>query len=114
VQEKRTDQLAGDVDAELWFEMDGCDGRHYLVDDNPNIPGRMYAYCPTKGTVTRVSKSDIIACSDATTYFVRGFLAGTQPAPPVDDEGMLSQDPSAVDAWRAAARAYRESGVWRS
>jgi hypothetical protein len=70
-----TEALPDDVDERLWFEMDGCTGRHYFVDGNSTILGRMYAYCPIKKIVTRVSKGEVHACSKAARYFIRGFLA---------------------------------------
>jgi hypothetical protein len=62
---------------------------------------------------TRVSKGEMTAFSQATAYFVRGFLAGSQPRPPVDEDGLLVQDQAVVEAWRAAVKEYRETGVWR-
>jgi len=114
VTDSSANYLPSDIDPELWFEMDGCDGRHYLMEEKPTILGHMYAYCPRQQDSTRISKSDILACSDAATYFVRGFLAGSQPSPPLDAEGMLSEDQDAIDSWRASIKAYRETGVWRS
>lgn len=73
----------------------------------------MYSYCPTRHETTRVSKAEMTAFSEATAYFVRGFLAGSQPPPPVDEEGLLVQDQISVDAWRAAVKEYRETGIWR-
>src|SRR5215467_14722015 len=101
------------VDPELWFEMEGCTGRHYLLDDSPGILGRMYFYCPTRQETTRVSKREMTAFSQATAYFVRGFLAGSQPPPPVDEDGLLVSDQTVVEAWRTAAAEYRETGVSR-
>lgn len=107
-----TEALPDDVDECLWFEMDGCAGRHYFVDGNPTILGRMYAYCPGKKIVTRVSKGEVRACSDEARYFIRGFLAGSEPGPPVDGEGLLTDDAAAVDGWRAATERWRRTGEW--
>jgi hypothetical protein len=104
--------LPDGIDAELWFEMDGCPGRHYLLDDSPGILGRMSAYCPTRQDTTRVSKVELTVFSGATAYFVRGFLAGSQLPPPVDKEGLLVQDQAVVEEWRTAAKVYRETGAW--
>jgi hypothetical protein len=108
------DALPDYVDPELWFEIDSCGGRHYLLDDSPSILGRMYAYCPRTHETTRVSKGEMTAFSEAAGYFVRGFLAGSQPPPPLDEEGMLVQDQAAVAAWRRAVEDYRATGIWRS
>lgn len=81
--------LPPDVDTRIWFEISGCEGRHFFVDGNPHIRESLYAYCPVKRIKTRASKYEITASSDEAAYFVRGFLSGTEPPPPVDEEGML-------------------------
>jgi len=90
--------------------MQGCTGRHFFVDGNSGIVGRIYAYCPVKQIVTRVSKSDVVAASAEAHAFVRGFLAGSEPGPPVDHDGMMIDDDSRVAAWRAATLQWRRSG----
>ncbi|SNY64719.1 hypothetical protein [Paractinoplanes atraurantiacus] len=100
--------LPPDVDPDLWFDIE-C-GRHYLLDGNPHThPGRMDAYCPEHGIRTRVSKAEIGACSEQTRYFIRGFLSGSEPAPPDSADGT---DP-ACRAWSEAAARFRDTGVWR-
>jgi hypothetical protein len=69
--------------------MAGCEGHHFFVDGTPHVQGRMYAWCPAKQTVTRVSKDEVTTCSDEAGYFIRGYLSGSEPPPPTDDEGML-------------------------
>lgn len=95
--------------------MDGCDGRHYLVDGNPHIRGRMYFYCPSRNIYTRVSKSEIGECSDETRYFIRGYLSGNEPVPPRDDNNDLLDDshPEFV-LWRKAVEMFRDTGYWWS
>jgi hypothetical protein len=102
----------GDPDPRLWFEMTGCEGRHYLVDGTAHIRGRMYAYCPVKQIVTRVSKREIIASSDEAGYFMRGFLSGSEPPPPTDAERMIVEDQVEVDRWLRGVEARRQTGEW--
>jgi hypothetical protein len=104
--------LPDDVDSRLWFEMEGCAGRHFLMDGSPHIRGRLYAYCPVKRTETRISKTDVTALSDEAAYFVRGFLSGSEPLPPTDEEGLLVEDQALIRQWKAAIRAWRETGKW--
>jgi hypothetical protein len=73
----------------------------------------MYFYCPTRQETTRVFKGEMTAFSEATAYFVRGLLAGSQPPPPVEKEGLLVQDQAVIEAWRSAVKEYRETGIWR-
>jgi hypothetical protein len=110
--EEPTADLPADVDPRLWFTMTGCDGLHYFVEGNSHILGRIYAYCPMKKTVTRVSKHDITASSDEAVYFVRGFLSGSEPPPPLDEEGMLVEDQAAIDRWQHAIDTWRATGRW--
>lgn len=100
------------LDERLWFEVENCPGRHVFLDGNPTILGRMYAWCPNKKTTTRVSKSDVVDASDESRYFIKGFLAGSEPAPPTDDEGRLSSDLAAVAEWRANCAEWRLTGSW--
>lgn len=105
-------ELPPDVDPRLWFTTDSCPSRHYLMDGNSTILGRMYFYCPLDNVATRVSKSQIRDSSDESKYFIRGFLAGSEPGPPVDDEGIMVPDESAVAAWRKATMIWRATGTW--
>jgi len=110
--EEMPPDLPADVDPRLWFEMAGCEGRHYLVEGNPHIVGRIYAYCPTNKTVSRVSKYEITASSEEAAYFVRGFLSGGEPPPPLDEEGMLVDDEAAIERWQHALAIWRDTGRW--
>lgn len=91
--------------------MEGCRGRHYLVDGNPHIVGRMYAYCPIKDDTTRVSKNEMTVMSTEAEYFIRGYLSGSEPPPPLNDEG--DRDVATWDAWERAIKIYHETGVWK-
>ncbi|WP_025619305.1 hypothetical protein [Salinispora cortesiana] len=100
--------LPPDVDPELWFDTEHC-GRHYLLDGNPHtFPGRMYAYCAERGIRTRVSKGEISDCSTQARYFVRGYLSGSEPAPPESDR----PTESAALAWSDAVARFRDTGCW--
>jgi len=105
-----------DVDSRLWFEMDGYEGRHYLVDGNPHtFRGRMYFYCPLQNVYTRISKNEIGECSDETRYFIRGYLSGNEPPPPSDaDNDLLDDRDPAFTLWRKAAEVFRNTGYWWS
>jgi hypothetical protein len=102
----------GDPDPRLWFEMAGCDGRHFFVDGTPNIGGRIYAWCPARQIVTRVSKYELSVWSDEAGYFMRGYLSGSEPRPPTDEEGMLVEDQAEVDRWLRAVEIWRATGEW--
>ena len=107
-----TANLPDSVDPRLWFRDGRLSGRHFLVAGNSQIRGRLCAYCPVKRVETRVSKSEITALSDEAAYFVRGFLSGSEPPPPLDEEGLLTADQALIDQWKAAVRVWRETGEW--
>lgn len=70
----------------------------------------MAAWCPTTEVHYCVSVDEMKEMSTATRYCIRGFLAGNEPAPPIDDEG--NEDPDDMDAWRSAVRRFRHTGNW--
>ena len=108
--------LPADVDPRLWFEMHGCEGRHYLVDGNLHtFHGRMYFYCPPQNLYTRISKSEIGQCSDETRYFILGYLSGNEPPPPRGgDNDLLDDRDPAFALWRKATEVFRDTGYWWS
>lgn len=108
--------LPADVDPRLWFEMDSCEGRHYLVEGNPHtFRGRMYFYCPPQNIYTRISRSEIGECSDETRYFIRGYLSGNEPPPPRDhDNDLLDDRDPAFTLWRKVVEVFRNTGYWWS
>jgi hypothetical protein len=82
------------------------------VEGTPHIRGRIYAWCPVKQIVTRVSKYEVAACSDEAGYFMRGYLSGSEPPPPKDAEGMLVEDQAQGDTWLRSVEEWRQTGEW--
>jgi hypothetical protein len=72
----------------------------------------MYAWCLAKQIVTRVSKDEVTTCSDEAGYFIRGYLSGSEPPPPTDEEGMLVEGQAEVDSWLCAVKEWRRTGAW--
>jgi hypothetical protein len=103
--------LPEDVDPALWFECALHPGaKDYLVATPwHTFPGRMSAWCETRGVGFRVSKSELPEdLPPATRYWVQGFLTGNLPRQPdVDDE-----DDPAIAEWRGLAERFLETGVW--
>ena len=101
-------------DEKLWFTMRShCAGRHYLLFNPHTFPGRMGAWCPTKQVTFYVSKSEMESCSPEAHYWMMGFLAGNEPAPPRgEDGGYLADDDPQMERWRAAIRQFPETGIW--
>jgi len=107
---------APEFDDELWFTASYCDERHYLLESNPfTFAGRMRAWCPLKQVAYNVSKDDIVTSSEATRYWVRGFLVGNTPEPPRDAGGdWLPPDDPGEQHWQAAAKLFQVTGIWKA
>jgi len=104
-----------DLDRALWFEPGCCDdGRHFLHYNPHTFPGRMGAYCDAHDRTFAVSKSEIERCSAEAVYWVRGFLSGNEPAPPLDADGyeIDDLDDPRWQRWRDAVEEFRHSGAW--
>jgi hypothetical protein len=104
-----------DLDRALWFEPGCCGaGRHYLHYNPHTFPGRMGAYCEARDRTFSVSLAEIERCSDEARYWVRGFLSGNEPPPPLEPDALAIDDlgDPRMDEWRAAVARFRESGTW--
>ncbi|HQZ00980.1 MAG TPA: hypothetical protein PLQ63_13355 [Propionicimonas sp.] len=104
--------LPDDVDPDLWFPCSDVPGeRDYLYAAAwHTFPGRMGAYCPAKKVYFRASASDISDdASPATKYWVRGYLAGSLPAPADPEMG-----DEARGKWKARAAEFFATGHWSS
>ena len=105
---------APDHDPQLWFTHgDCCPGRHYLLHSAHTVPGRMRAWCPTEGVTFSISKPAIGDCSEQARYWIAGFLAGSEPDAPRDEEGdyLPDEDPR-QRRWQQAIVDYANTGVW--
>ena len=100
------------VDPELWFECVHHPGqRDYLVSEPwQTFPGRMQAWCRSRGVWFRVSKDGLPAdLPTATRYWVQGFLVGNAPRQPDADE-----DSPAMVEWRRRVDRFVSTGQWGS
>jgi hypothetical protein len=104
-----------DLDRALWFEPGCCsDGQHYLHHNPHTFPGRMGAYCEAHDSTLSVSLSEIEQASEPARYWIRGFLSGNEPPPPLDSEGYEIDDleDPRWDRWREAVAQFRKTGAW--
>lgn len=100
------------IDEKIWFEYDGCEGRHYMIGNPHTFKGRMYAWCPKKERSFFVSKSEIIKMSVECEYWVKGFLSGNQPEPPTNSEGDVDFESKEYKAWADKVADFENSGYW--
>jgi hypothetical protein len=97
------------IDERLWFEAP-CGGRDFVVGNGHTFIGRLAAWCPHDQVGYNVTLGAMEAMSDECRYFVAGFLAGSEPGYPTDDEG--ESDEADLVAWRSATRRFRRTGSW--
>ena len=97
------------IDERLWFEA-SCGNRDFLLGNAHTFVGRMVAWCPDKQGSYIVSLGEIDEMSEQSRYFIAGFLAGSEPGEPIDDDG--NTDDADLMAWRLATRRFRRTGLW--
>ena len=101
-----------DYDVNLWFYHKGCEGKHFLFGNPHTFPGRMWAWCEVKKRSFFVSKSEMGECSEQTTYWVKGFLAGNQPDAPTDENGDVDYKSAEYKNWLRKLEEFEETGFW--
>jgi hypothetical protein len=107
---ERVEAVGEEIDERLWFEA-SCGGRDSLDGRNPHtFIGRMSAWCPHQQVGYNVSLAELAEMSSEARYFVKGFLSGTEPSYPADDEGETK--PEDMEAWSAATARFRRTGSW--
>ncbi len=104
-----------EIDEKLWVRTSDCQDRDYLVGQCHTFPGRMSAYCPSKGVHYSLSFSEIDEMSADSERWVAGFLAGNEPRPE-DMFGPGIHDAHDSDPrwerWRRAVAEFRATGAW--
>jgi hypothetical protein len=98
--------LPPEVDTDLEFRSTHCDGWHFLVGNPHTFPGRMAAWCQNQQVEITVSLDEMTYISLGASFWIKGFLAGSELAPPTSDS------PSDEAAWEEARREYRSTGIW--
>jgi len=77
--------LPTEVDPNLEFKSTHCGGWHFLVGNPHTFPGRMAAWCQDQQAEIAVSLSEMTYVSLGASFWIRGFLSGSEPAPPETD-----------------------------
>ena len=99
-------------DEKLWFELRRCPGKHYLLGNPHTFRGRIMAWCPTKEKSLFVSKQDMIHVSPESQYWIAGFLAGNELAPPVNAESVVDYESAAYKHWQEEIAEFHHTGYW--
>lgn len=98
--------LPPEVDTDLEFKSTHCGGWHFLVGNPHTFTGRMAAWCQDQQIEIAVSLKEMTYISLGASFWIRGFLSGSELAPPDVDS------PAAEVEWEAARREYRSTGEW--
>ena len=99
---------------ELWFELEEhCEGKHYIAGNPHTFNGRISAYCPQKDVYFNVSFEEIVDMSQEAKYWIKGFLSGNEPPPPIDEEGDLhSPTHEEYIHWEKSIELFHKTGHW--
>jgi hypothetical protein len=77
------------------------------ADNNPHtFTGRMAAWCQDQQAEIAVSLSEMTYVSLGASFWIRGFLSGSEPPP------LTAGSSSAEAAWERARSEYRSTGEW--
>ncbi len=79
-----------EADDALWF-IGSCGERDFLVGNRHPFVGRMAAWCPTEQVGYSVSVHEVETMSAESSFFIKGFLVGSEPPVPYDDEGDVDE-----------------------
>lgn len=106
-------ELPERADEDVWIVVRAC-GEHDLLFGNPHTYlGRMAAWCPHRRESFAVSKSEILDMSRAAAAWVAGFLAGSEPDSPLNEDGWeVDDDDPRFAAWRESTTTYLRTGTW--
>lgn len=77
--------------------------------------GEYQRYCPQKDVFFNVSLGEIGDMPLNTKYWIKGFLSGNEPSPPVDEEGDI-YPPIHEDNihWDKSVALFHKTGSWYS
>jgi hypothetical protein len=108
--------MNSEIDDKLWVKLDdGCPGPHYLLGNPHTFRGRIHGYCETKKAHFNISKNEIIEMSPESEYWIKGFLRGNEPAPPIqeDSESVDSyySSPRYLE-WMELLKKFNDTGFW--
>lgn len=98
-------RLPTEVDPDLEFMSTHCGGWHFLTGNLHTFAGRMAAWCQDQQAEIAVSLSGMTYISLGASFWIKGFLSGSEPPPPAGA-------PATEAAWEASRREYRSTGEW--
>ncbi|WP_155985702.1 hypothetical protein [Paenibacillus gorillae] len=108
--------MKSDIDFHMWFTFEEhCQGKHYIVGNPHTFHGRILAYCSEKDVFFNVSLSEINEMSLQTKYWIKGYLSGNEPSPPVDEEGDVFPPAHVANIhYENSISLFHKTGSWYS
>jgi len=102
------------IDEKLWITLSGHpDKKLYLLYNPHTHKGRLGVWNPRTQNVYYVSKNEIETCSIEASYWIKGFICGNEPDPPLSEKGYdLEDDDPRMIQWREAIKLFAETGFW--
>jgi hypothetical protein len=101
-----------EYDSKLWVELSHCEGKHYILGNPHTFPGRIMMWCPNKEVSFFMSKNEIQKCSKEAEYWIKGFLTGNEPEPPVGDDEMPDFESKEYSEWKDHIKEFHSKGIW--
>lgn len=69
-----------EIDEELWVRVKGVEGRCFIRGNGHTHLGRFSVWSDSLGCGLSASKDEILECSEASRWWVEGFLNGNEPS----------------------------------
>ena len=105
-----------ETDPNLWVEVDGLDGKLFIMGNPHTYPGRITGWSYEGNHSYYFSKDEVTAASDAARYWIDGFLSGNEPTLAEylgigpEQAARLDDDDAAIARWHEALHAFCTTG----
>ena len=102
------------IDKKLWFKLSehDCNGSHYIMGNPHTFKGRMMGWCTEKKKSFYFSLGEISEMSEETKYWIKGFLVGSEPNPPIGEDGRVEYGSVGYEHWLHSTILFKETGYW--
>jgi hypothetical protein len=106
-----------DLNKKLWLTLKNhnCKGEHYIFYNPHTFHGRIAGYCTEEKRSFIFSVSEIDSMSLETEYWIKGYLVGNEPYPPLDEEGdCVHFESEEYKHWAESTELFHNTGYWNS
>lgn len=100
-------------DPKLWFTVKyNCPGKHYIIGNPHTFKGRITGYCPTDNKYFNFSISDVTGMSVESKFWLKGYLAGNEPDPPLEEDDDVAYASEEHEIWLKEIELFHKTGSW--